>query len=158
MTRNNFIMSWPVLGIEIECEPRDNGMEWLYDWWIERMPFRYVQSHAFLTGEVINSLNVRMGETLPDPTSKTVEIIRQNKTWPGLGHFSYNTQAGLSGGRVGAIGVCYGPMFEDMDGYWCFQVVERDLDRLKQAGRQIWQAVYKTKLIIIAEVKEKIEP
>ena len=156
MATKNFIMSWPALGISVECEPRENGAnKWVYDWWIERMPFRYVQSHAYLTGGVINSLNVRMEETLPERGDRPVEIIRQNKTWPGLGHFAYNTPAGLSGGRVGAIGVCYGPMFEDMDGYWCFKVVDRDLEKMKEAGRKIWEAVYKTKQIIIAEVRVK---
>jgi len=46
-------------------------------------------------------------------------------------------------------------MFEDMDGYWCFQVVECDIEKMKEAGRKIWQAVYKTKQIIIAEVRVK---
>jgi hypothetical protein len=154
MEKKHFIMSWPVLGISVECGPRKNGANgWIYDWWIERMPFRYVQSHAYCTGEVINSLNVRMEETLPELGDHPLEIIRQNQTWPGLGHFSYNTPAGLSGGRVGGIGVCYGPMFEDMDGYWCFEVIDSDLEMMKEAGRKIWQAVYKTKQVVIAEVR-----
>ena len=85
MAKNHFIMDWPLLGISVECEPRENDINgWIYDWWIERMPFRYVQSHAFLTGGVINSLNVRM----PDAARTGRQAARdhsseQDLAWPG---------------------------------------------------------------------------
>ena len=46
-------------------------------------------------------------------------------------------------------------MFEDMDGYWCFKIVDRDLEKMKEAGQKIWEAVYRTKQVIIAEVRVK---
>jgi hypothetical protein len=147
-------MTWPELNISIECEPRENGINnWIYEWWIKRMPIKYVQSHVALTGEVFTTLNVRMPETLPERGAQPVEIIRQVNSIPGYGHFSYNT--GLSGGRVGAIGMVYGKVYEDMDGTLSFKVVERDMEKLKEAGRRIWQAFYKTKQIITAEVRVK---
>jgi len=151
--QKNFIMKWPELNVSIECGPRKGDINrWIYDWYVGHMPLRYLQSHAMLTGRVVYALNVRLPDTLPELADHTLVKVRHPEAKAGNGHFSYNIRNGLAGGRVGHIGLVYGPTYEDMDAYFCFDVLEKDMDKLMDVGPRIWQAVYKTKQIISCEL------
>ena len=151
----NFIMTWPELKNSIECQPREDGVHrWIYDWYLSHMPIRYVQLHAALTGGVMYTWT-QVSATLPELANNKLEKIKITKARPGMGHLSYNITNGLAGGRIAHIGLFYGPCFEDMDTYISFQVVERDMDKLYDAGAKIWNAFYKTKQIITAELTVK---
>ena len=152
--RRNFIMSWPELGIAIECEslPFNRG---IYEWWLDHFPMRAVQSHAAVTGDLFYTLNVRLPETPPAFPRSDLKIFLMTDVPPGYGIFSYTESGSLSGGRVGFVAMHYGPVTEAMDTCPSFKVIDSDMPKLKQAGLAIWNAIYKTKQIITVELTVK---
>jgi hypothetical protein len=151
----NFLMTWVEWKTAVECEQMDPVNQWVYDWWLDRFPIRYVQSHVALTGAVINAMNVLLPETQPSPGDRKLHTIRFPDAKPGWGKFSYNARGGLSGGRLGAVAVVYGRVLEDMNNYFCFKVVDRDLPTLLQIGPRVWQELCTTKQIVTVELRVK---
>jgi len=150
----HFIMRWPELGISIECEPLEYNRG-IYDWWLDHFPIKAVQSHAAVTGDLFYTLNVRLPETPPTFPRRDLKIFLMTEVPAGYGILSYTESGSLSGGRVGFVAVHYGPVTEAMDTCPSFKVIERDMLKLKQAGRAIWNAIYKTKQIITVELTVK---
>ena len=150
----HFIMKWPELGISIECEPLPYNRG-IYDWWINHMPIKAVQSHAAVTGDCMYTLNVRLPETAPVFKREELKIEIMTDVPEGYGELSYNQWGGLSGGRVGAVAVFYGPIYEAMEICCAFKVIDKDMEKLKQAGDAIWNFVYKTKQLITVELSVK---
>ena len=150
----HFVMRWPELDISIECKalPYNRG---IYDWWLDHMPIKAVQSHAAVTGEVMYTLNVRLPEVAPVFSPGELKSQLMTEAPIGIGRFSSNQRGSLSGGRVGGVVVVYGPLTEAMPAAYCFQVIEEDIKKLKEAGLRIWNAVYKTKDIITVELSVK---
>lgn len=150
----HFIMKWPELDLGVECEPLKENRK-IYDWWMDHLPIKAVQSHAVVTGCVFYTLNVRLPETAPVIPKDQVAYTQMIDAPDGVGHLSFNESGGLSGGRIGGIAGVYGPQTEDMPCAYCFQVIPEDLDKWKEAGKRIWNAVYKTKEIITVELTLK---
>lgn len=152
----NFIASWPELNVCVECEPRENGInKWIYDWYIEHMPIKYLQLHAAVCGKVFYTWT-KVSDTLPEKGDNILVKTKVQDSKIGYGHLSYNVPNGLAGGRTAHIAFTYGETFEDMDAYYAFKVVDRDLDKLINVGEMIARSFYKTKQIItcIFTVKE----
>jgi len=150
----HFFMKWPELDMSVECEPLEYN-RCIYDWWLDHMPIRAVQSHAAVTGDVFYTLNIRLPEKGPVFPKDELKIELMTKAPEGYGTFSYNAQSSLAGGRVGLAAVYYGPVHEEMDHCLSFKVIDRDIEKVKEAGRAIWKAIYKTKDIITVEMSVK---
>ena len=73
----------------------------------------------------------------------------------GYGTLSYNERGGFCGGRVGEIEVVYGPLTEEMPFYFCFQVVQEDIEKVIDVGQKVWNAIYKTNELITVELTLK---
>jgi len=147
-------MTWPELGISVECEPLEYNRG-IYDWWLDHMPIKAVQSHAAVTGEVFYTLNIRLPEPAPAFARDELKIDLMTSAPEGYGQLGYNERGGLSGGRVGLVAVFYGPVHEAMDICLSFKVIDEHLEKVKRAGRAIWKAIYKTKEIITVELSAK---
>ncbi len=150
----HFVMRWPELNISVECEPLEYNRG-IYEWWLDHFPIKAVQSHAAVTGDVIYTLNVRLPETAPVFPHNELKFHLMTEVPVGFGHLSYNESGSLSGGRIGGVVVYYGPATEAMDICLSFKVIDEDMEKLKQAGQAIWNAVYKTKEIITVELSVK---
>ena len=150
----HFAMRWPELNASIECKPLDYNHA-LYDWWLDRFPIKARQDHALVSGELMYALNVRVPQHLPvfKPGELTTRLMTEAPV--GFGRFGYNQRCGLTGGRIGAIVVIYGPLMEAIPAGYCFRVVEKDIEKLKEVGRRVWNAIYKTKEIIFVELSVK---
>ena len=92
----HFIMRWPELGISVECEPLEYNRG-IYDWWLDHMPIKAVQSHAAVTGEVFYTLNIRLPEPAPTFAHDELKIDLMTSAPEGYGQFGYNERGGLSG-------------------------------------------------------------
>lgn len=144
----HFIATWPELNMSVECEPRENGANrWIYDWYIEHMPIKYLQLHAAVCGKVIYTWT-RVSETLPVQGDNELVKTKVQDAPIGFGHMSFNVPNGLAGGRSAHLAFAYGDSYEDMDGYYSFKVVDRDLDKLVKVGEMVAKSFYKTKQVI----------
>jgi hypothetical protein len=150
----HFVMRWPELDISVECEPLPYNRG-IYEWWLDHMPIKAVQSHAAVTGDVFYTLNVRLPETAPVFPRSELKIDWMTEAPVGYGVLSYNERGGLAGGRIGNVAAYYGPSTEYMETCLSFKVIDGDIEKMKQAGRAIWRAIYKTKQIITVELSVK---
>lgn len=149
-----FIMKWPELDRSVECAPLKFNRK-AYEWWMDHLPIRAVQSHAAVTGWCMYSLNVRLPETMPSIPQEEIVPMLMTEAPVGYGRLSYNQRGGLCGGRIGNISVIYGPLTEAMPASYCFRVIEKDHEILKEVGLHVWEAMYRTKEIITVELNLK---
>lgn len=154
----HMIMSWPKLGISVELKPNDDGAnKWIYDWYYDHLPVRFLQLHSVVTGDVAYTF-FDIGDTLPcaNDTDHKLVTSRINANNRGKIHFSYNVPNGLSGGNVSHIGQFYGPTFEDMAGYTSAVCVsEEDCDKLEKALNLCHDKWYHDKEPIHCEITKK---
>jgi len=149
------VITWPELGISVECKPLSHNRE-IYDWYLDHCPIRGVQSHGVCSGPVAYVHNFILPERRP-PAQSAKNLKPELLTEAPIGRVKL-TPAGAkvhSAGLVGGFSVKYGELTEDMSVFYCAQVVEEDIDKLKKAGAAIWNAIYKTKEIITVELSEK---
>lgn len=147
----HFLMAWPELDVSVECEPLAINRS-IYDWWIERMPLRAVQSHALVTGPLIYCLCVWLPERALALGADEVTTMQMVDAPPGYGTLGYSERGGFGGGLIGGLEVTYGQLTEDMPCVYSFKVVDDDIKTLVNAGRRIWESVYKTNELITVEV------
>jgi hypothetical protein len=149
----HFIMKWPELDISVEVKPIEFGKD-VYEWFLNQLPIRALQSHAVINGGMTYTNNLR----LPERPPKFGKITPQGMEVKPVGRISIDVGGGLAGGRLGAVIVRYGVVPKA----WAMrsnpgnaQVVDEDIEKLKEACRQIWDAVYRTKKVITVEFSIK---
>ena len=148
MTRDRtLVMEWPELDIRVECEPLAFNRE-CYDFLLDNLPIKGIQGHAVVTGELMYIMNLKLSTY---PTFKYNDLKVEDLSMEDVGRVSIF----ITAGRVGSISVKYGECTENMSYPTIAQVVARDIEKLKEAGAAIWNAIYKTKDIIIVNFSVK---
>ncbi len=144
----NFIMSFPELSLSVEVEPISKNKK-LYDWFLENLPLKGVQSHAVVSGKIIYIMNLRMKKASPvryrDLAFEDLSEAKDGRI------FIF-----ITAGKVGSISVKYGEVSENMSYPVMGQVKQKDLKTLQKIGEAVWRSIYSTKEVITVEfLKEK---
>ena len=148
MGRNGILVTeWPELGIKIESEPLPFNRQ-AYDWFLDNCPVTGVQGHAVVSGKLIYIMNLKMPKF---PQFKYTDLKMEDLSEEDIGRVSIF----ITAGGVGSIMVKYDDITENMSYPTIAQVVESDIEKLKEAGEAIWNAIYKTKDIITVNYKVK---
>ena len=135
-----FFMEWPALGIKVECGPIEINRH-AYDWFLENLPLSGLQGHAAVSGWLMYIMNLKLSK-YPEFRYEDLEIEDLSKEVFG------RVNIFITAGRVGSIMVKYGEITEDMCYPTIAQVLPGDIEKLKEAGYAVWNAMYKTKDII----------
>jgi hypothetical protein len=139
----DFIMSFPELRLSVKVEPLAKNRK-LYDWFLENLPLKGVQSHAVVSGKIIYIMNLRMKK--PSPVryrDLAVEDLSEAKDGR---IFIF-----ITAGKVGSVSVKYGEVSENMSYPVLGQVKGKDLKKLEEIGEAVWKSLYSTKEVITAE-------
>ncbi|MCZ7665620.1 MAG: hypothetical protein M5U22_23010 [Thermoleophilia bacterium] len=137
---DTFTCSWPELDITVRLEPLGDNKE-LFDWFVGNLPTSAVQSHAVVSGELTYVLNLPLKNPL---TLQYEDFVKHDLMESDVGYaWTFATF-----GNVGSLMLKYGHMTEPMAYPGFARVVEEDLPLLRQAGEEIWDAIYNTKRII----------
>ena len=132
------------------CKPLEYNRE-VYDWFLGQLPVKGVQSHAAVSGEMFYVLNLKLRERVPKFDTSKLRFDLYTELPPGRVKFTSRQE----GSQIATISVIYGPITEAMTGAFSAQVVEDDIEKLKEVGAAIWNALYKTKEIITVEFSVK---
>jgi hypothetical protein len=139
----DFLMSFPELNLSVKVEPLAKNQK-LYDWFLENLPLKGVQSHAVVSGKIIYIMNLRMKK--PSPVryrDLAVEDLSEAKDGR---IFIF-----ITAGKVGSISVKYGEVSENMSYPVMGQVKREDLKKLEEIGEAVWKSIYSTKEVITVE-------
>jgi len=143
----DFIMSFPELNLSVKAESLAKNQK-LYDWFLESLPLKGVQSHAVVSGKIIYIMNLRMKK--PSPVryrDLAVEDLSEAKDGR---IFIF-----ITAGKVGSISVKYGEVSENMNYPVLAQVRQEDLKNLEKIGEAVWKSIYSTKQVITVEFLKK---
>src|SRR5512135_348370 len=139
----NFIMSFPELSLSVEVEPINKNKK-LYDWFLENLPLKGVQSHAVVSGKIIYIMNLRMKKPSPvryrDLAFEDLSEAKDGRI------FIF-----ITAGKVGSVSVKYGEVSENMSYPVMAQVRQKDLNTLEKIGEAVWRSIYSTKEVITVE-------
>jgi hypothetical protein len=136
-------MSFPELGLSVKVDPLAVNKD-LFDWFLENLPLKGVQSHAAVSGKLIYIMNLRMKKGCPVRyRDLAVEDLSEAKDGR---IFIF-----ITAGKVGSISVKYAEVSENMSYPVIGQVREEDLKDLKKIGEAVWRSFYYTKEIITVE-------
>ncbi len=153
----HFIVTWPELNMSVECEPNPDGSNlWIYNWYVEHMPFEFLQLNALCTGGCMYTW-FGVDEELPVQGDNILVNTPIDLAEVGTVHMSYNIPNGLAGGRIAHFAINWGPTYEEMPGYFSARVCKKDIPTLVEAGKQIAESVYRTKKVIHCKVTVKEE-
>ncbi len=141
------VMEWPELDIEVECEPLAFNRQ-AYEWFLDNLPLKGIQTHAVVSGKLIYIMNLKLSIYPPFAYN---DLKAEDLSEEDIGRVSVFCTAG----RVGSIMVKYNPISENMSYPTIAQVVASDIEKLKEAGAAIWNAMYKTKDIITVNYSVK---
>ena len=139
----NFIMSFPELSLSVEVEPINKNKK-LYDWFLENLPLKGVQSHAVVSGKIIYIMNLRMKK--PSPV-RYRDLAFEDLSKANDGRIFIF----ITAGKVGSISVKYGEVSENMSYPVMAQVKQKDLKTLEKIGEAVWKSIYSTKEVITVE-------
>jgi len=134
-------IEWPKIEIIVEAVALDYNKKYA-EQFFESLPFKTIQLHAMVTGELIYSYcplnpieNMHLAE----------KRLRIHKLPPGY----------ISWGGLGLVGIKYGPCTEPLRTQPIAQIPERFHVDLKRAGRATWEAMFNTKEKLIVEFRKK---
>lgn len=154
----HFVIRWPELDISIECEPLAYNRV-IYDWYIDHLlPLKGRQSHCAVSGDLAHA-DLKIDKDLPIIPKSEIKTMRLHKAPVGFGALtcpiSEAANAQVTHGRIGRCWLTYGPTTEDMELFYNFRVVDKDIEKMQKAGAAIKNAFYKTKQIITTELSVK---
>jgi len=139
----HFVMSFPELNLSVKAEPLSVNRD-LFNWFVENLPLKGIQSHAVVSGKIIYIMNLRMKK--PSPVRYRdlgVEDLAEAKDGR---IFIF-----ITAGKVGSISVKYGEVSENMSYPVMAQVKQEDLKNLEKIGEAVWKSIYSTKEVITVE-------
>lgn len=143
----DFLMSFPELNLSVQVEPLAKNQE-LYDWFLENLPLKGVQSHAVVSGKLIYIMNLRMKKAAPvryrDLAVEDLSEARDGRI------FIF-----ITAGKVGSVSVKYGEVSENMSYPVLAQVRQEGLKNLEKIGAAVWKSIYSTKQVITVEFLRK---
>ena len=141
------VIEWPELIIKVECEPLKFNREY-YEWFLDNLPLKGIQSHAVASGRLLFDMTLQLSIRPPFAyRDLKMEVLSEED----IGRV--NTMFAAS--QACCIMVKYGIMTENFSRATIAQVVESDIEKLKEVGVATWNAVYKTKDIITVNYKVK---
>ena len=140
-------MEWPTLGISVVSEPLPYNQDY-YHYFLDNCPIEGIQSHAVVSGKLLYIMNLRLSEF---PRQRYMELTMEDLAEADIGRiFVFVTF-----GKVGSIMAKYGEITEPMSYPTIAQVRNEDMDKLRQAGKAEWDAIYRSKEIIPVIYREK---
>jgi hypothetical protein len=138
-----FAMNFPELGLSVKVDPLSVNKD-LFDWFLENLPLKGVQSHAAVSGKLIYIMNLRMKKgrsfRYQDLAVEDLSEAKEGRI------FIF-----ITAGKVGSISVKYAEVSENMSYPVIGQVRGEDLKDLKKIGEAVWRSFYHTKEIITVE-------
>ena len=139
-----FIMRWPSLGKQVRFEKIGHNQP-IFDWWVEQLPAKAVQSHTIVSGWCLSTLVVRTKAPYPwQPDAEVMEDI--SKAPDGRMKIKHHRVYGTA-----QVLVKYAERSEDLRDITFANACEEDLVTLREVGKAIWKAVVQTKKVIIVE-------
>jgi hypothetical protein len=139
----NLIMSFPELNLSVGAEPLSVNRA-LFEWFLESLPLKGIQSHAVVSGKIIYIMNLRMKKACPVRyRDLAVEDLSEGKDGR---IFIF-----ITAGKVGSVSVKYGEVSENMSYPVLAQVRQEDLKNLARIGEAVWKSIYSTKQVITVE-------
>ena len=139
-----FVIRWPSLGKQVRCGGIDLNPG-IFEWWVEQLPIKAVQTHTLVSGSVLSTLVVRA--PAPYTWEPGTEVTEDSRFVPdGRVKIKRHNVPG-----VVQVYVKYGPRTEDLQDVSFAQVWEQDLPVLYQVGAAVWKAVMQTKQVIAVE-------
>jgi hypothetical protein len=137
-------MRWPSLGKQVRCDGIDLNHD-IFDWWVEQLPIKAVQTHTLVSGRVLSMTVVRT--TAPYTWEPGSEATEDSRFVPdGRIKIKRHNVAG-----VVQIYVKYGDRTEDLQDVSFAQVRQEDLPILYEVGAEVWKSVMRTKQVIVGE-------
>lgn len=146
LAKDKFVMKWLELDVEVTAKAIDYNRK-AFDWFLENLPVTALQSHAVVSGKLMYLMNIPMKSLFP---FNYRELIKEDLCLEPVGRVSFFATAG----KTGSIMVKYGEITEPMSYPTIAQVVEEDLEKLKEVGKTVWDSVYRTKKVIKVRFEE----
>jgi hypothetical protein len=141
---SSFVMRWPSLGKQVRFHSIDLNRR-LFEWWLEQLPVRAVQTHTLVSGQVLSMTVVR--PSTPYTWEVGSEETEDSRFVPdGRIKIKRHNVPGVVG-----LYIKYGPRTEDLQDISFAQVWQEDLPVLCEVGAAVWKSVMKTKEITIGE-------
>lgn len=139
-----FIMRWPSLGKQVRFEKIGHNQH-VFDWWVEQLPAKAVQSHTIVSGWCLSTLVVRTRAPYPwQPDDEILEDI--SKAPDGRMKIKHHRVYGSA-----QVLVKYDERSEDLQDITFANACAEDLVTLREVGRAVWKAVVQTKQVILVE-------
>ncbi|RHR06656.1 hypothetical protein DWX58_11870 [Pseudoflavonifractor sp. AF19-9AC] len=139
-----FKMVWPQLNLSVRCQScgkNENALKAL----IENMPIKTIQGHEMVGGWMLRNRSVYMGKRFFDipPQEMESECMKDAP----VGRISLLFPQGNSTEMLVKYDEC-----EDSRSYTpVADVVEEDLETLKQVGKLQWKSATRTKEVLVVE-------
>jgi len=139
-----FIMRWPSLGKQVRFEKIGHNQH-VFDWWVEQLPAKAVQSHTIVSGWCLSTLVVRTRAPYPwRPDDEVLEDI--SKAPDGRMKIKHHRVHGSA-----QVLVKYDERSEDLRDITFANACAEDLPILREVGREVWKAVVQTKQVVPVE-------
>ncbi|WP_231618814.1 hypothetical protein [Nonomuraea sp. SBT364] len=131
-------IGWPSLGMAVTAELDERNAAAAQSLW-DALPYRSLQGHALVAGHHLYHV-APVHEMLHQAAPYSVD----RRTVP---------DGTIFASRLQHLGIKYGELTEPMPATPIGRITEGDLDTLSEAGQAVWEAVYRTKKPVIAEVR-----
>ena len=134
MPQKRFLMRWPELGKEVRVEPIHHNQE-LFDWFLENLPTKCVQTLTVVAGLGLYMQNVPM-PNVPCNWIQENQPMEDISQYPS-GRFMFFMTAGNVSNMV-----CKVSFFTEPLPYptWA-EVIEEDKQILNEVGWEIWESL-----------------
>ncbi|TXK44059.1 hypothetical protein FR742_27810 [Nonomuraea sp. C10] len=136
-------IGWPTLGTAVIAELDERNAVLAQSVW-DALPYRSLQGHALVAGHHLYHVAPVHGLLHVQGTHKVDRREAPDGT--------------LFASRLQHLGIKYGELTEPMPAVPIGQVLPEHLDTLVESGHEIWESVYRTKKVVIAEVRRAGEP
>jgi len=144
---DTFIIRWPSLGKQVRCDKIGHNQH-IFDWWVDQLPITTVQSHTVVSGWCL-----RMAVRTKTPwTWEPGTEVREDMSLSPDGRMKIQRSPA---GEVTSVLIKYGKRTENLHDMTFANVRQEDLPTLREVGALVWDAVMRTKEVILVEcVKE----
>jgi len=136
-------IGWPTLGTAVIAELDERNAALAQSLW-DALPYQSLQGHALVAGHHLYHV-APIHALLHAPV--TYKVDRREAP-----------DGTLFASRLQHLGIKYGRLTEPMPAVPIGQVLPEHLDTLNESGEAIWEALYRTKKPVIAEVRRAGEP
>lgn len=143
MHNKSFIMKWPELEKQIKLIPIEHNRE-IFEWFLTNLPTAGIQTHTVVAGYCLTSMSLPVKNPF---NLKFSELIKENLVDLKIGRMLLN----MTIGNVINYGLKWSIMTEPMFYPTWAEVVEEDLETMKEVGKIVWNNILHEKKIIHVE-------